>query len=300
MADKQKIVFVVGIVAIAIAAVAAYALYSYMKGLEQRAREAVATQPVVVASVEIPAGTSIDADKVKMIDWPKESLPMGSFSTTEQVLGRVSTERLIPGEPITESKLVPREGVPGILTYKIPAGHRAMTVAVDQVAGVAGFITPGSKVDVVLITTPPGATQPISKIIPTLQNIPILAIGQIVDQKEGQPVIVPTVTMDVTPAQAEDLGIASTQGRLQLILRRAGDTEPIRTAGATVTRLLGGAQPMAVMTDKKPDKKVKVAKREEKPVEVKPTVQPSPPPPPPHVIEVIKGISRTTEEFKTQ
>lgn len=299
MADKQKTVFVVGIVAIVIAAVAAYALYNYMRGQEQRAREAVATQPVVVASVEIPAGTSIDADKVKMIDWPKASLPMGSFTTTEQILGRVPTERLIPGEPITEAKLVPREGVPGILTYKIPAGHRAMTVAVDQVAGVAGFITPGSKVDVVLITTPPGATQPISKIIPTLQNISVLAIGQIVEQKEGQPVVVPTVTMDVTPAQAEDLGIASTQGRLQLVLRRAGDTEPIRTAGATVTRVLGGAQPMAVVTDKKPDKKVKVAKREEKPAEVKPTVQP-PPPPPPHVIEVIKGTSRTTEQFKTQ
>jgi pilus assembly protein CpaB len=115
-----------------------------------------------------------------------------------------------------------------------------MTVGVDQVAGVAGFITPGNMVDVVLTTQPQYAKESISKIV--LQNIPVLATGQTVEQqKEGKPVVVPTVTLDVTPEDAERLAIASTQGRLQLVLRGAGDESPAVTRGATITKVMKGA-----------------------------------------------------------
>lgn len=293
MAAKPKAVLIVGVIAVVVAIVASVSLYNYLKGQEARVKQAVATERIVVASEEIPVGSTIDAAKLKLADWPKANVPIGAFTSTEQVVGRVAIERHLPGDPVVEARLIPKEGTPGILTYKIPEGHRAMTVAVDQVAGVAGFITPGSKVDVVLIATPPGAAQSISKILPTLQNIPVLAIGQIIEQKEGQPVVVPTVTMDVTPQQAEDLGIASTQGRLQLVLRRAGDADMPKTPGATISKVLTGIQPTAAPAVKIA-KAPKKAPAEVKPVEVKPT------PPPPVTVEVIKGTSRATEQFKTE
>jgi pilus assembly protein CpaB len=129
-----------------------------------------------------------------------------------------------------------------------------MTVNVDQVAGVAGFVNPGNMVDVVLTTTPPGSAQSLSKIV--LQNVHVLAVGQTVENREGKAAVVPTVTMDVTPGDAENLAIASTQGKLQLILRRAGDTALAKTGGATVTKVISGAavaeMPKAKVSTKAP------------------------------------------------
>lgn len=294
---KPKPVLVAGVLAVIVAIIASVALYNYLKGQEAKVKGAIATEKIVVAVTEISTGTTIDATKVKLIDWPKATIPQGSFTSTEQVIGRMAIDRYLPGEPILEAKLTPKEGVVGILSYKIPEGHRAITVAVDQVAGVAGFINPGNKVDVVLTLTPPGATQPVSKIIPSLQNIPVLAIGQIVEQKEGKPVVVPTVTVDVTPSQAEELALASSQGRLQLILRRAGDVETIKTPGATITKVISGIETKAPVMIAKAPKKEPAKVEKPAPVEVKPT---PPPPPPPHIIEVIKGTSRTVEQFKQE
>jgi pilus assembly protein CpaB len=244
MAAKPRAVIVVAILAIAIALVAAVALYNYLKGKEaevQEAREAaVATQKVVVAAREIPIGTPIDETQVGMASWPRENVPQGSFKATAEVEGRVVLETLYPGDVVTEPRLRPIEGPPGVMTYKIPEGHRAMTVAVNQVSGVAGFITPGSMVDVVLTTTPPGRRDPLSKII--FQNVPVLATGQIIETKQGEPVIVPTVTLDVTPLDAERLAAATSEGQLRLLLRRSGDTELSRTGGATVRSILSGAR----------------------------------------------------------
>jgi pilus assembly protein CpaB len=174
------------------------------------------------------------------------------------------------------------------LTYKIPEGHRAMTVSVDQVAGVAGFINPGNIVDVVLTASPPGSSQSISKIV--LQNVPVLAVGQIVEQKEGKPVAVPTVTTDVSPEDAEKLAVASTQGRLQLVLRRAGDKEVANTGGATVSKVMSGAKGGApVKVTSSTSKKAPVAKVQEAPKEEAKVS-----------VEVYRGGQKTTETFKGQ
>lgn len=232
MAAKPRSVVIVGVLSLAIAAFASYSLFTYLKGQEARVKSAVATSKVVVAAQEIPAGNAINAIQVKEIDWPQGAAPQGAFATADQVVGRVTLDRFAAGEPILDSKLVPKEGQKGILTYRIPEGHRAMTVRVDDVAGVAGFIMPGNKVDVVLTTRQTGNQQPISKIV--LQNIPVLATGQIIEQKKDEkPVIVPTVTMDVVPNDAEKLAIASTQGALQLVLRRAGDADFAKTSSIT-------------------------------------------------------------------
>src|SRR4030043_421178 len=270
MAARPKALYIFGAAAIAIAALAAFLLYNYLKGEGERVSGAVATVPVLVASAEIPIGSSINVTQVKTVGWPKASMPQGALTSTDQATGRGAIQTFMPGDPIVEAKLMPKEGAPfSILTYKIPEGHRAMTVAVDQVSGVAGFINPGNIVDVVLIVSPPGANQQISKIV--MQNMSVLAIGQIVEQKEGKPVPVPTVTMDVTPEDAEKLAIASTQGRLQLVLRRLGDKEVAKTTGATVTKVFSGAKTTAEVAERpKGARKAKVeAKKEEekKPVE---------------------------------
>ena len=283
MAAKPKAVIIAGVLAVLVAAIAAYALYTYLRGQEQRVSEAVATERIVVAAVEIPMGTTINMTQVKTSEWPKSSMPQGSFPATEKVIGRTSTQTFSAGDAITETKLMPKEGPAGIMTYMIPEGHRAMTVGVDQVAGVAGFINPGNIVDVVLIVLPPGSTQTLGKIV--LQNVPVLAIGQIVEQKEGKPVVVPTVTVDVTPEDAEKLSIASTQGRLQLVLRRLGDKELAKTMGATVSKVIGSSMGAPV---KIASSGAKVAKAPAAPVEQFTT------------IEIYRGSTKTTEKFKAQ
>jgi pilus assembly protein CpaB len=230
---------------------------------------------------------------LKTAAWTKADLPQGSFSGTDQVIGRTTTQTILAGDTITEPKLMPKEGPVGIMTYKIPEGHRAMTVGVDQVAGVAGFINPGDIVDVVLTVAPPGSNQSLSKIV--LQNVPVLAIGQIVEQKEGKPVNVPTVTVDVTPEDAEKLAIASTQGRLQLVLRRLGDKEVAKTTGETVTRVISGATSGPVMIARAETRSAsagtrrRMVKKEEpkKPAE-EPTVS----------VEVLRRGQKTTQQFK--
>jgi len=283
MAAKPKAVIIAGVLAVLVAAIAAYALYTYLKGQETKLTEAVATQRIVVAAVEIPMGTTINMTQAKTAEWPKANMPQGTFAASDQVIGRTSIQTFMPGDPITETKLMPKEGPVGIMTYKIPEGHRAMTVGVDQVAGVAGFLNPNNIVDVVLIASPPGANQQIGKIV--LQNVPILAIGQIVEQKEGKPVVVPTVTVDVTPEDSEKLAIASTQGRLQLVLRRLGDKEIAKTTGTTVSRVIGGVSGPPVKVASSGAKATRVAAA---PVEQLTT------------IEIYRGSTKTTEKFKAQ
>ena len=299
MAGKPKTVLVIGILAIAIAAFASLSLYKYLKGQKTKVESAVATSKVVVAAMEIPVGGAINMSQVKLVDWPQASVPAGSFSAADEVVGRVPLDRYIAGEPIMEAKLVPKLGQPGVLSYKIPEGHRAMTVAVDQVAGVAGFLAPGNKVDVVLTTLPQGGRQPVSKIV--LQNVPVLATGQIIEQqKEGKPVIVPTVTMDVTPDDAEKLAIASTQGKLQLVLRRAGDTEVAKTGGATVTKVMAGVEKVKPSVIYKTAPKKAVAIQPEM-TAVKPKEKEAVKPEDEAVkVEVLRGSQKSSETFKIE
>lgn len=259
MAAKPRAVFIIGGVAAVVAFVAALSVYNYMVTQEERLdrmkQEALATEDVLVAAVEIPVGTVISPASVKTVEWPKANMPAGAIQTTAEAAGRVALLTMKPGDPITEAKLIPIEGPPGVLSYKIPAGHRAMTVGVDQVSGVAGFITPGNKVDIVLTAKPEGLKESISMII--LQDVPVLATGQIIEQPlEGGPQIVPTVTLDLSPGDAEKLALASDQGRLQLLLRKAGEAGEIRTVGATIEKLFPG-----VVKAKKKKVRRKVAKK---------------------------------------
>jgi pilus assembly protein CpaB len=267
MAVSRKTVTLVAVIAIAFASVASYSLYKYLKGQEAKVQEvmkvSVTAQKVVVAAKNIPVGEAITSAQVKTVDWPTESLPAGTFAMENEVVGRTTLQTIETGNPVTVSKLLPVGGLPGVMNYKIPEGHRAMTVGVDQVSGVAGFITPNSMVDVVLTAKPPGYRQSVSRIV--MQNIPVLATGQVIEQKDGKPVLVPTVTLDVTPEEAERLVMANSSGSLRLLLRRAGDSDVAKTRGATVTKVVQSAgqvrRTTAVASAKKAPKAATYRKR---------------------------------------
>jgi len=256
---------------------------------------------VVVAKVEIPLGEKITADEVMLAVIPNGSLPEGSFKKLDQVIGRVAIMPMGIRETITIQKLAPA-GMGGGLPAVIPEGYRAMTVKVDDVAGVSGFIMPGSHVDIVAVITPqsqPGYNQdPVSKIV--LQNIKVLATGPKIDspENEREPNSVKAVTLQVTPEQAEKLALAANQGALQLVMRNYGDHDDAETKGASKSLLLTGysaapAPPVKVEKTDQADKDHPVNPVPKK-ISVKPMHEPVAEQPTPrrNSVELIEGVKR--------
>lgn len=291
--NRLKAVTTVAIVALVLAGVASWLVYDYLSKKSEETR-ASKGQGIVVSAAEIPVGSKLNATHLKIMSWPQASVPPGSFTDTKLLIDRISIRPIGPGEPLTEAKLMPKDGAPGagIMTYIIPDGHRAVTVSVNEVAGVAGFLSPHNKVDVVLTTIPPGSTDPnstISKIV--LQNVPILATGQITEQKDGKPVVVPTVTIDLTPEDAEKLVVAASKGSLQLLLRGIKDTALVDSRGATISKVLGTvARP--VMPASAPR-----AATPRRPVVARQAEVRHSPPPSVDTVEIIKGTSRTSKQY---
>ncbi|MGA2192026.1 MAG: Flp pilus assembly protein CpaB [Nitrospirota bacterium] len=243
MVKPKTTAAMVAVAALFLASLAAYSVYSYLHAKEQEAMKAkMEVQKIVVAASEIPFGSKVQPGQLKMANWPKNSMPPGCAGDQRAFQGRLAVSNIPAGSPVIESCLAP-ESETGVLSYIIPSGHRAITVAVNEVVGVAGFVLPNSIVDVVAtVNSPYGANARISKII--LQNVRVLAVGQILEQKEGKPVSVPTVTLDVAPGDAEKLALAS-ENKVQLILRHMGDKEEVKTGGATVAALIGASAPVS-------------------------------------------------------
>ena len=280
-----KSVIITGVLAFAFAGVASLLAYNYLKKQGKNAFKGVA---VVSAAADIPIGTKLDATHVKMATWPKENLPPGIYTDAGAPLGRIVVRPLSTGDIVTEQKLMPLNAASsgGIMTYIVPQGHRAVTVAVNEVAGVAGFITPNSRVDIVLtseLTSGNGKDDNISKIV--LQNVPVLATGQVTEQKGGQPVVGPTVTLDLTPDDSEKLIVGTKKGSLQLLLRNIVDTTAISTHGATITNVLGRDQSVV------PEKRGAPKRVYHPGIPVHTAAK--------YTVEVIKGSSKSTREFPT-
>lgn len=288
---RPSTVTVVSVLAFLLAGSASLLVYNYLKKQTVRQSQGVA---IVAAATDIPIGTKLDAAHVKLATWPKEALAAGYLTDVKLMPGRVAVRSMSAGDVITEGKLMPQNGATtgGIMTYIVPQGHRAVTVAVNEVAGVAGFITPNSRVDVVLTTPRPGAADKednISKII--LQNVPVLASGQVTEQKEGKPVIVPTVTLDLLPDDSEKLIVGAKKGALQLLLRNVIDTAAVDTRGATISKALNGAEsPVVKIVTRRaaPTRHVARALPAAAPVQAK------------FSMEVIKGGVKTAREFNSE
>ncbi len=209
--------------------------------LQGNARSALS---VAVAARDLPLGTVVTDADVKLVRWPEEALPAGYVAARAPVLGRGTITAVRLNEPLLEGKLAPRQAGGG-LAIAIPPGMRAMSVKVDEVVGVAGFVLPGTRVDVVVTITPPGdRNEPISRVV--LQNIQALAAGQrIQTDADGKPVTTTVITLLVRPEDAEKLALAAAQGRIQLALRNTVDVTDVPTAGARVAALLANGTPAA-------------------------------------------------------
>jgi pilus assembly protein CpaB len=202
------------------------------------------TNDVVVAKVEIPVGSRIIPEQLTIAQFPADVTPEGAISTIDdKLVGRVVVTAISPRDPLTEAKLAP-VGAIGGLSSVIPEGYRAMTVKVDDVVGVSGFIMPGTLVDIVVVIQPPkgsNSEEMMSKIV--LQNIKVLASGQNIDKPKNDREVersVRAVTLQVTPAQTEKLALASSEGKLQLVMRNSGDQADEQTSGANKRTLLTG------------------------------------------------------------
>jgi pilus assembly protein CpaB len=257
---------------------------------------------VAVAKVAIPLGTKIVAEQVTVVQFPAESTPDGAFDDPQKLVGRVAVTNIAAREPVTEARLAP-EGTAGGLSAVIPEGYRAMTVKVDDVVGISGFIMPGTIVDVVVVINPVdvGTQDPISKVV--LQSIKVLANGQNIDQPEDQREAnsVKAVTLLVTPEQAEKLALASSEGKLQLMMRNSTDQGDEETTGINKRRLLNGDR--AVPAPEPGSLKSEQPKQEPKPRRVRAhTVQPAPevsktPEKPRSSVEMIEGSKKRSVDF---
>lgn len=258
---------------------------------------------VAVAKVAIPLGTKIIAEHVMLVQFPPESTPDGAFDSIEKLTGRVAVVNIAPREPLTEARLAP-EGTAAGLSAIIPEGFRAMTVKVDDVVGISGFVMPGTLVDVVVVIDPAehaGMQDPISKIV--LQNIKVLANGQNIDKPESEREAnsVKAVTLLVTPEQAEKLALAASEGKLQLVMRNSIDQGDEQTKGINKRGLLNGdhAAPQVEPGSLKSEQPKQVSKpvvRQHR-LDVKPAEAAPVPAPPKASVEMIEGAKKRSVDF---
>ncbi len=301
MRNKRFLVVLAG--ALVFGLLAAVTVSRYLSSAQAYSKD---LRQVAVAKVAIPVGTKIVADQVQVVPFPKESTPDGAFESAEKLNGRVAVTNINPREPITEARLAP-EGTAGGLSAVIPEGYRAMTVKVDDVVGISGFVQPGTLVDVVVVINPEegykGAQGPISKIV--LQNIKVLANGQNIDKPESEREAnsVKAVTLQVTPEQAEKLALAATEGKLQLVMRSSLDQGDEETPGVSKRGLLNGD--VAVPQPEPGSLKSERPAAESKPRRVRPRVEqkaaPAASTPAPQApkasVEMIEGAKKRSVDF---
>jgi pilus assembly protein CpaB len=244
----------------------------------------VAMTHIVVADRTMQLGTRLDANNVRLMAWPGDEPVAGMFHRIEDCEGRAVISNLAENEPVLESKLAAREAGAG-LPATIPQGMRAVSVAVNDVVGVAGFVIPGTMVDVLVTGKVEGGTRggedTITRTI--LENVRVLAAGQKIEQdREGKPQTVPVITLLVSPEDAGRLAMASTEGKIQLALRNTVDTKRVGPPSILEANLFSGGAPALPKTAP-----VKVA-------------APRPVPASPYVIEVITGSKRENKSFPNQ
>jgi len=192
---------------------------------------------VVVAARDLTVGSIVRPADVRVVRWPLHATPPGYMGTPEAVVGRGVITPVSTNEPLLDSKLADK-GAGGGLSVSIPEGMRAVSVKVDEVIGVAGFVAPGTRVDVLVTLAPrAGGGESITQVL--LQNIPTLAAGASTQpDAQGKPQRVTVITLLVSPAQAEVLVLAANEGRIQLALRNTLDLETLTPRGVRATSLL--------------------------------------------------------------
>lgn len=255
------------------------------------AHQQVAT--VMVAARDLELGALIRDTDLKASEWAG-AVPAQAIAKKEDAIGRGVIANIYAGEPILEGRLAPRGAGAG-LSATIPPGKRAVAVRVNEVVGVAGFVVPGMRVDVLISGTPPGGSPALGTQTKTiLQNIQVLSAGQNIQKDaEGKPVQVQVVNLLVTPDQAETLSLAVNDTRIQLVLRNPLDNEETKTAGTALSHLFGA--PVVPPSPARP----KVRPAPQMPVAVAPPLPPAAPPAPTFkTVEVLHGAKKVETKFQ--
>jgi pilus assembly protein CpaB len=251
-------------------------------------RQETSTRDVVVATKQLDVGMTIKPGDVHLQKVTAEYFPKGAFSKIEEVMDRPVVNRILVDEPVQEGRLAARGSGLGLAPI-IPVGMRAVSVRVSDVAGVAGFVLPGLRVDVLVTGRPTGADGTVTTTC--LQNILVLSAGQTIQPDgRGQAINTPTVTLLATPEQAETLTLAGNEGRIQLVLRNSSDQAMEKTSGTDINALYSGRVRQAPKQETPRPKPVKA-----RPVAVAAAPAPPPPPAPTPEIVVFRGNQRTVE-----
>lgn len=289
---RSKALVILGI-GVLIALVASLFTYSWLQKKGRVQAQTSETISVVVASYDLPWGTVLTADMVKLAPFLKQSLPEGYFADTTKAVDRTLIQPVRANEPIFDSRLAPNGSQGGGVAAVITPKKRAMAVKVDKVVGVSGFIHPGNRVDVLVTLSQAGKiTTPITKTV--LENVLVLATGADIEKSGNRekPSQVDVITLEVSPEEGEKLALAASEGKLQLALRNSADTGNVVTRGTTFPVLIGSySLPGQVSQDEENAKpKKQVAK--------KPIAQVTPPPPRSMVsVELVKGGSISSVNF---
>jgi pilus assembly protein CpaB len=255
--------------AVLLGIVTLWMVHSYTQSLSQTAQvEQKPTATVICASDNIPIGSKLEEKHLRAITWPADSRPRGSFANAEELLGKVTIASMVADEPFVPAKLVGGTQS-ALLPQMIPPGMRAMSVPVTKVSGISGFVTPGTKVDIVAVVQTRGEVVT-KRAFTLLEDVKVLAMNQTLDERDAKPTVVDTVTVLVTPADAQRLTLAAAEGQLMLSLRGVADTEPANAPGVTALELAGEVEADA-------PQQVAEAKRES--------------------VELIRGPDRVTEKF---
>lgn len=302
MAERRYSVVLYG--AVIVAAAATYGAYQMISSMQARSR--IPMRPVVVAARDMPEGATFDRLGLTTRLWPAAAVPESVYTKVDSVVGRVTRVPVFAGEPIVPGRLAPVGAGPGLETKILP-GTRAMAVRINDVAGISGLLQPNSRVDV-LVTLPEtnNDQNQIAKLF--MENMKVLSVGTEVHRdKDGKPIQATTVTLDVTPEQAERLAVAMNRGTIQLVLRGYGDPDTVRTKGATARDVLAqlgvAAEPKPKLEPRHAVRHVTHVERPPAPPAPAPVVQAPPPPPRPVVpestsVEVYHGDRATRHSFE--
>ena len=280
--NRSRLLFI-GFVALALGAFVSFVVYKNVLSRSSAGNEPGAD--VIVAANDIQVGAKLQDGDIRMVKVPASVVPPNSFRSRSQIIGRGVILPIQKGEFILPSKLAAENAGSGLPSL-IPPGMRAVSVRVNEVVAVAGFVIPGTRVDVLLTGNPMGANEPQTTTV--LENVAVIAAGQRLERNAaGEPQSTPVITLLVSPDDAQKLTLASSQGHIQLSLRNPVDTKKVDIASMKATGLYKNVTPVALPAPH--PKPAKTAK-----------AQPAPAPPDAYKVEVIRGNKVDETKFPDQ
>ena len=289
-------------IAVLIAGAATFAVFRVIQNTKESAR--VVTHPVVVAMQDIPEGSPIERMALAVNQWPEGTVPAGAFNTVDSLIGRVTRVAIFKGEPLVPGRLAPDGTGPG-LQVKITPGKRGVAVSVNDESGISGLLQPNSRVDVlVTLRGTRGQEDPVAVVF--MQNMRVLSVGTMTQSgPDSRPIQATTVTLEVTPEEAERLFIATREGTITLALRGYGDPDSVKTKGARSSDVLADIRGAPAAPPQRPPASP-LRRNTPRPTETAqaPAPQPilAPPPPAPRradssAVIIYRGEKSQTQKF---